>query len=279
MKRIQIANFFIGPREPLAIIAGPCMIESEDSCLFAAEQLKTICERLGVPLIFKSSYDKANRTCVHSFRGPGVEKGLRILERVKQELALPVDTDVHTVEEAQMAGEVVDLVQIPAFLCRQTDLVVAAGNTGRVVFVKKGQFMAPWTMKHIVEKIKSTGNDQIILGDRGASFGYGNLVADMRAIPIMQELGYPVAFDATHSVQLPGGAQTGGESKFIAPLARAAVAAGCECVFLETHPNPSKALSDAESQLDFEQFRLLVAQLHQLREVVLQWQASTALSS
>lgn len=255
IRNVIIDDFSIGEGEPLALLSGPCVIESEEQSLKVAEAILYICERLKINYIFKSSYDKANRSSIHSFRGPGIEEGLRILEKVKKTFGIPIVTDVHSPEEATMAGEVCDLLQIPAFLCRQTDLLAAAAKTGKPISVKKGQFMAPWDMGNVVEKIHECGNDQVILVDRGVSFGYNNLVSDMRAIPIMQGFGVPVCFDATHSVQLPGGAgsQSGGERQFIRILALAAIAAGANCLFMEAHPNPSKAKSDAASQMPLEE--------------------------
>jgi 2-dehydro-3-deoxyphosphooctonate aldolase (KDO 8-P synthase) len=220
--------------------------------------------------IYKSSYDKANRSSYHSFRGPGLEKGLKILEKIRCELDLPVLTDIHSPEEATAAGQVCDIIQIPAFLCRQTDLVTAAGKTGAVINVKKGQFMAPWDMSNVIDKIVATGNNQIILTDRGTSFGYNNLVSDMRTIPILQKTGYPVCFDASHSVQIPGGHGTtsGGEREFIPTLAKAAIAAGCDCLFLESHPNPSEAKSDKDSVYPFDQLKALMEELKKIYEVV-----------
>lgn len=270
MKRVAVKNFFIGPDEPLVIMSGPCVIESEEHCLKSAETLKKMFDHHQVRLIFKSSYDKANRTSYHSFRGPGLEKGLQILQRVQQELGLPVVTDVHSPEEARLAGEVCDILQIPAFLCRQTDLVTAAAETGAVINVKKGQFMAPWDMNNVVQKIVAAGNHKIILIDRGTSFGYNNLISDMRAIPIMQNFGYPVCFDATHSVQKPGGLgnKSGGEREFIPILTKAALAAGANCLFIESHPNPSEAMSDATSVMDFKDLNRLLPQFKQLYELI-----------
>lgn len=270
MHHVRIKNFSIGHKQPLAVMCGPCVIESEDHSMHAAEALKNIYSKLGIPLIFKSSYDKANRSSIHSFRGPGLEEGLRILERIKKELDLPIVTDVHSPEEATAAGEICDILQIPAFLCRQTSLISAAGHTGAVISVKKGQFMAPWDMGNVVDKLRSTGNNNIILIDRGTSFGYNNLVSDMRAIPIMQQFGVPVCFDATHSVQLPGGNGTssGGEREFIPVLAKAAIAAGANCLFLEAHPDPANAKSDASSVLSFDDLPRLLATLKRLYEVV-----------
>jgi len=271
MQLVPVDNFFIGEGQPLAVMSGPCVIESEDHCLRAAETLKTIfSKRPHINFIFKSSYDKANRSSLSSFRGPGLEEGLRILERVKNELELPIVTDIHTPEDAKAAGEICDIIQIPAFLCRQTDLLVAAAKTGAVVSVKKGQFMAPWDMGNVVEKIQESGNPKVILVDRGTTFGYNYLVNDMRCIPIMQAFGVPVCFDATHSVQLPGGqGQTsGGERQFIPTLAKAAVAAGANCVFMEAHPQPELAKSDAASVLDFRELPELLLKLEKLYGIV-----------
>lgn len=270
MKTVQIKDIEIGQGKPLAIMCGPCVIESEDHCLKAASFLKQLCEKLHIPLIFKSSYDKANRTAYHSFRGPGLEEGLRILQRVQNELGLPVVTDVHSPEEATAAGEVCDLLQIPAFLCRQTDLIVAAAQTGTAVSVKKGQFMAPLDMANVVKKIHQAGNDKVILVERGVSFGYNNLVCDMRSIPLMQQLGVPVCFDATHAVQLPGGQgeRSGGQREFIPVLAKAAVAAGANCLFIEAHPDPTNAKSDAASVMHFDALPALLGMLKKLYEVV-----------
>lgn len=272
MDQVLVKNFYIGKGHPLAVMSGPCVIEGEEHCLRAAEFLKKMFEKRRVNFIFKSSYDKANRTSINSFRGPGLEEGLRILERVKKEFDVPVLTDVHDAEHAQAVAEVCDIVQIPAFLCRQTDLVVAVANTGCVVNLKKGQFMAPWDMKNIVEKIRVSGNEKIILTDRGTTFGYNNLVSDMRAIPLMQGFGVPVCFDATHSVQLPGGlgGSSGGQREFIPVLAKAAIAAGADCLFMESHPDPMNAKSDAQSVLDFKDLPVLLNMLERLYEVVRQ---------
>jgi len=251
MKSFRIGDIEFGPGRPLFLIAGPCVIESEKLVMETAESLIEITNRLGIPLIFKSSYDKANRSASASFRGPGIKEGLRILRKVKEALGVPVLSDVHTPEEAETAAEVLDVLQIPAFLCRQTDLLAGAAETGRPINVKKGQFMAPWDMGNVVEKVESGGNRRILLTERGASFGYNNLVSDMRSIPIMRSLGYPVVFDATHSVQLPGGAgnASGGQREFVAPLARAAVAAGCDGLFMEVHPDPDHAPSDGPTMV------------------------------
>lgn len=272
MQEIDFKKFKMGKGHPLVILSGPCAIESEELALSSAKALKEICDLLGVNLVYKSSYDKANRSSVSSFRGVGLKKGLEILSRVKKEFGVPVVTDVHSPEDAKAAGEVCDVLQIPAFLCRQTDLILAAAETGAIINVKKGQFMAPWDMKNVVDKILSTGNKQIILTDRGASFGYNNLVSDMRAIPIMQNLGFPVCFDATHSVQIPGGHGTssGGQREFIPTLAKAAVAAGCNCLFMETHPNPEKALSDKDSVVPLKEMPSLLKTLNNLYKVIQQ---------
>lgn len=267
---IPVKDFFIGEGQPLTLISGPCVIESEKLCLESAAAIKEICSVLGINYIFKASYDKANRSSIHSYRGPGLDEGLRVLEKVKKELDLPVVTDIHTVEQAKKAGEVCDMLQIPAFLCRQTDLVVAAANTGKVISIKKGQFMAPWDMGNVVEKARSTGNEKVLLVDRGATFGYNNLVSDMRAIPVMQGFGVPVCFDATHSVQLPGGegASSGGQREFIATLARAAVAAGANALFMEAHPNPSQAKSDAAAQIPIEELPAVLETIVRIHEAL-----------
>lgn len=270
MQTVRFKKFSIGKGQPLAILSGPCVIESEDHCLMTAAELKRIFSKYSINLIFKASYDKANRSSYASFRGPGLEQGLRILEKVKKELDLPVVTDVHSAEEAQAAGEVCDLIQIPAFLCRQTDLITAAGKTGIPVTVKKGQFMAPWDMVNVVEKIRATGNHHIILTDRGTTFGYNNLVCDMRSIPIMQGFGVPVCFDATHAVQLPGGLghASGGQREYIPVLAKAALAAGANCLFMESHPNPAEAKSDASSVLDLKDLPALLNTLEKLYALI-----------
>ena len=271
MRRVPVKDFAIGKGEPLAVMCGPCAIESEEHCLNAAEKLKKMFAGRPMNFIFKSSYDKANRSSIHSFRGPGLEEGLRILEKVKTDLGLPVITDVHSPGEARAAGEVVDVIQIPAFLCRQTDLLVAAAKTGKAVSIKKGQFLAPWDMRHVIEKIRESGNDKAIAVDRGTSFGYNNLVSDFRAIPIMQDLGVPVCFDATHSVQLPGGMgdKSGGQREFIPYLAKAAIAVGVDSLFMEAHPDPDQAKSDAASVLSFDTLPNLLDQLQRLREAVI----------
>ncbi len=261
-------DFFQNGR--LTLISGPCVIESEESALYAAGFLKDLCKTLDINFIYKSSYDKANRSSIHSFRGPGIKEGLRILEKVKRAFDVPVLTDVHSPEEALLAGQVCDVIQIPAFLCRQTDLISAAASTGAIINVKKGQFMAPWDMKNVVEKIEEMGNSNIILTDRGTTFGYNNLVCDMRGIAILKKLGYPVCFDASHAVQLPGGNGTSssGEREFIPTLAKAAVAAGCNCLFIESHPRPSEAKSDKDSVYPFAEMETLLKEVKRIFEAV-----------
>ena len=273
---ISVGSAQLGSGAPLFLIAGPCVIESEAHAMKIAEAIARIAGDLGVPYIFKASYDKANRSSVKSFRGPGMQEGLRILRKIKAVVKVPVLTDIHEASQAGPAAEVADILQVPAFLARQTDLLVAAGETGRVVNVKKPQFAAPQDMANVVEKIASTGNTKIILTERGSSFGYQNLVVDMRGIPMMKKQGYPVVFDATHSVQLPGGQghASGGQPEFIEPLARAAVAAGVDGVFLETHDNPAAALSDGANALPLTQLAALLKRLKELGELVREWSES-----
>jgi len=263
VQEIDLGGVHGGGAHPHFLIAGPCVIESEQIVLDTAFQIAEIAKQVGFPFIFKSSYDKANRSSIHSFRGLGMENGLAILQKVKEKVQVPVLTDVHSVEEATQAGQVVDVLQIPAFLCRQTDLLVAAAKTGRVVNVKKGQFLSPWDMKNVVHKLVESGTKKIVLTERGASFGYNNLVVDMRSLPVMRGLGYPVVFDATHSVQLPGGGGTksSGQREFIAPLARAAAAAGCDGFFMEVHPDPDSALSDGPNMVPLDKLKELLQQL------------------
>ncbi|RME91981.1 MAG: 3-deoxy-8-phosphooctulonate synthase [Verrucomicrobia bacterium] len=258
-------------RRSLALIAGPCVIESEDLCLEVARTLQRVCRRLQVPYVFKASYDKANRSSVNSPRGPGLEAGLAVLERVRAEVGVPVLTDVHSPGEARRAAEVVDIVQIPAFLCRQTDLVRAAAETAAILNVKKGQFLAPEDMRQVVAKARAFGARRILLTERGASFGYHNLVADMRAIPIMQRTGCPVIFDATHSVQLPGagGDRSGGQREFAPVLAAAAVAAGADGLFIETHPEPDRALSDGPNMIPLSELPALLRRLVRIHHACL----------
>lgn len=270
MREVVVRKYIIGEKRPLTIICGPCVIESEDFALRAAAELQEIFSHTPFQFIFKASYDKANRTSIHSFRGPGIDQGLKILSRIQREFDLPVLTDIHTTEEALIAGEVCDVIQIPAFLCRQTDLIIAAGQTPAAVNVKKGQFVSPWDMKNVVEKLLACGKQNIILTDRGTSFGYNNLVSDMRAIPIMQSFGFPVCFDATHSAQLPGGLGTasGGQREFIPTLAKASIAAGANALFIEAHPDPAHAKSDAGTVMPYDALKTLLSQVERLYEAV-----------
>lgn len=270
MKTVTINNVSIGQGHPLVFIAGPCVIESYEGCMRLAEKLKNLFLAKGTPFIFKASYDKANRTSVKSYRGPGIEAGLKILAEIKRQLGVPILSDVHSEEDVSMAAETLDIIQIPAFLCRQTDLILAAAKTGKPVNIKKGQFLAPWDMKPLIEKVQSAGNERILLTERGASFGYNNLVSDMRSLVIMRQFGYPVIFDATHSVQLPGGQgnASGGEREMVPPLARAAVATGCDGLFLEVHETPEKGLSDAATMLPFADLSALVDQVLAIHAVV-----------
>jgi 2-dehydro-3-deoxyphosphooctonate aldolase (KDO 8-P synthase) len=251
VREIIIGNVKIGGKRPLALIAGPCVIEDEKTTLRCAERLMTITNGLSVPLIFKASFDKANRTSSTSYRGPGLKEGLRILAKVRESMGVPVLSDIHSIEQVRPASLVLDVIQVPAFLCRQTDLVVAVAETGKVVNIKKGQFLAPWDMGNVVEKAASAGNENIILTERGVSFGYNNLVSDMRSLPILRGLGYPVVYDATHSVQLPGGlgGSSGGQREFVEYLARAAVATGVDGIFLEVHEDPDSALCDGPNSV------------------------------
>ena len=251
MNTVKIVNFEMGAGNPLVLMAGPCVLEDYERCLFIGRTIRDITSRLGIPYIFKASFDKANRSSFHGFRGPGLEKGLEMLANIKKELGVPVVTDIHTELQPEPVSKVVDVLQIPAFLCRQTDLLNAAAKTGAVVNVKKGQFMAPKDMRNVVDKILEGGNSNIILTERGASFGYNNLVVDMRSFPIMRSFGYPVVFDATHSVQLPGGSGTssGGNRELAEYLARAAVGAGVDGLFMEVHDNPEEALCDGPNSI------------------------------
>ena len=274
-KEISLGSLRLGGGNPLFLIAGPCVIESETHAFAMAQKIAKIASDAGVPYIFKASYDKANRSSLKAFRGPGLKAGLRILGEIKSELKVPILTDIHDASQAEPAAEVCDVLQIPAFLARQTDLLIAAGKTGRVINVKKPQFLSPWDMGNVTEKVESTGNTKIILTERGASFGYHNLIVDMRSFPIMQRTGYPVVFDVTHSVQLPGGQghSSGGQPQFIEPLARAGVAAGVDGIFLETHDNPAKALSDGPNALPLSELLGLLTKLKGLSTVVRRWSA------
>ena len=270
MKEIIAGKIKIGRENPLILIAGPCVIESEKSALNTAEKLKYICAEINIPLIYKSSYDKANRTSVKSFRGLGIKKGLKILKKVRDKFNIPVLSDIHKEEEIEDAAEVLDIIQIPAFLSRQTDMIIKAAKTDRVVNVKKGQFLAPWDIKNIIDKVESTGNKKILITERGVSFGYNNLVADMRALPIMRSYGYPVIFDATHSLQLPSsaGSSSGGQREFVPHITRAAVAAGCDGIFMEIHPNPDKAPCDGPNMLKMDDLPHLLKQIKEIDGIV-----------
>jgi len=269
-KEITIAGTRLGGNNPIFIIAGPCVIENEDIVFYTAERLKEICRELGLPLLFKSSYDKANRTSLSSFRGPGIEKGLRILSEVRSRFKIPVISDVHSVEEVKLASQVLDAIQIPAFLSRQTDLILSASYTGKPVNIKKGQFLAPWDVKNIIDKFTSTGNHDLFITERGTSFGYNNLVVDFRGISIMRSFGYPIVFDVTHSLQLPGGqgSSSGGQREFAEPLARAAVAVGVDGLFIEVHPEPDRALCDGPNMLPVDNLPVLLRMIKHIHHVV-----------
>jgi len=270
-RRVAVtADLAIGGGAPLAFLAGPCVIESEAHAVRMAQAIQAICRRIGIPYVFKASFDKANRSSVRSFRGPGLEEGLRILRAVKQSVGVPVLSDIHEATQAEPAAEVLDILQIPAFLCRQTDLLVAAGRIGRVVNIKKGQFLAPWDIRLAADKVASTGNDKVLLTERGASFGYANLVVDFRSLAIMRGLGWPVVMDATHAVQLPGGEgdRSGGEAQFIPFLARAAAAVGIDALFCEVHDDPATAKSDGPNALRLDQVEPLLAQVRRIDAVV-----------
>lgn len=270
MNKVQIADFSIGGGEPLALLAGPCVLEDLDRCLYIGRTIKEIAYRLGMPYVFKASYDKANRSAFNSFRGPGLEKGVEMLKEIKRQLNVPIVTDVHETCQVEKAAEVADILQIPAFLCRQTDLLYAAAQTGRVVNVKKGQFMAPADMRNVVDKLLEGGCSRIMLTERGASFGYNNLVVDMRSFPIMRSFGYPVVFDATHSVQMPGGAGThsSGKREYVPYLTRAAVGAGVDALFLEVHDNPDEALSDGPNMVYLDKLEEILKDALAINEIV-----------
>ena len=265
MKDIKVGNVIFG-KDNLGIIAGPCVIENRDHSLEMSYAIKEVSEDVGIPIIFKSSFDKANRTSIKSFRGPGIQEGMRILSDVKTETGLKVLTDIHSPDQAGLVSDVVDIIQIPAFLSRQTDLLIAAAKTGKPINIKKGQFLAPWDVEHIVKKVEESGSQNILLTDRGTQFGYNNLVADMRAIPLMKQFGYPVIFDATHSAQLPGGSggHSSGMRDMIPTLARAAVAAGCNGVFMEVHNNVDNAKSDAATQWPLDKLATLLIELKKI---------------
>jgi 2-dehydro-3-deoxyphosphooctonate aldolase (KDO 8-P synthase) len=268
-KVVNVNGVKFGGNNPLALIAGPCVIESREGCMEIADKLVKMAKKQNIPLVFKASYDKANRTSINAYRGPGIAKGLEILAEIREKYNVPVLTDVHSIEEIHIASKVVDIIQLPAFLIRQTDLVVAAGESGAVVNVKKAQFLAPWDMKNVVKKLEETGNTKIMLTERGASFGYNTLVADMRSLVILREMGYPVIFDATHSVQSPGGKgdSSGGDGRFAPYLAKAAAAVGVDGMFIETHPEPEKALSDGPNMIPTGELSNLWKKLNAINEV------------
>ncbi|HOC02788.1 MAG TPA: 3-deoxy-8-phosphooctulonate synthase [Candidatus Ratteibacteria bacterium] len=269
MNKVRVANCVFGGSR-LCLIAGPCVLENKEISLIIAEDLKKLTDRFGVGYVFKGSFDKANRSSIKSFRGPGIEEGLNILSLIKRKIGVPVLTDIHCINQIEPVSEVVDIIQIPAFLCRQTDLLINAGKTGKPVNVKKGQFMSPWETKNIVEKLTFSGCKKILLTERGTTFGYNNLVVDFRSLPVMRSYGWPVIFDGTHSVQQPGalGCSSGGNRDFVPYLCRAAVAVGCDAVFLEVHPDPEKALSDAANTISLSSVRKILEQLIRIWDVV-----------
>lgn len=269
MRQVCLRNIKIGNKHPLVLIAGPCVIESEKHCLRMAEAIKDIAVKAGIPYIFKSSFDKANRLSIGSYRGPGIKSGLKILKKIKDKLRIPILSDVHCQREITEASEVLDIIQIPALLCRQTDILVAAAKTGRVVNIKKGQFLAPWDILSIIKKVESAGNKNILITERGFCFGYNNLVTDFRALAIMRDFGYPVIYDATHSVQLPGGKgdSSGGQREFVAGLSRAAVAFGCDGLFLEVHQDPDKAPCDGPNMINLQSLERLLKQIKKIETV------------
>jgi 2-dehydro-3-deoxyphosphooctonate aldolase (KDO 8-P synthase) len=269
-REVSVNSVTIGGNRPLVLVAGPCVIEAEEVTLRIARGIKEIASRVGMDVIFKSSYDKANRSSIHSFRGPGLDEGLGILRRVKEELHLPLLSDVHRFEEIEKASALLDVIQIPAFLCRQTDLIVEVAKTGKAVNIKKGPFLAPWDMRNVIEKVTSTGNENLLLTERGTSFGYNNLVSDMRSLAIMRSFGYPVVYDVTHSVQLPGsiGDRSGGQRELVPPLARAATAVGIDALFMEVHEDPSRALCDGPNTVSLDVMASLLAQVKGIDRIV-----------
>lgn len=269
-KVIKVGKIKIGGNNPVVIIAGPCAIEEEKECFYLAEKLKKILQEVSLPFIFKASYDKANRSSISSYRGPGMKEGLRILKNIKKELKIPVLSDVHETYQIEESAEVLDILQIPAYLCRQTDLIVGLAKTGKVINVKKGQFLAPWDIKNIIEKIRSTNNEKILLTERGVVYGYNNLVVDMCSLPVMRQTGYPVVFDVTHSVQLPGGAgsTSSGRREFIPYLARAAAACGIDALFMEVHQNPDIALSDGGNMVKLQDVKNILQQVKKIDKLV-----------
>jgi 2-dehydro-3-deoxyphosphooctonate aldolase (KDO 8-P synthase) len=268
MREVKVGNIRVGAGNPLVLIAGPCVIESEQATLETAKRIKDIAAKKKIPFIFKSSFDKANRLSIDSYRGPGIKKGLDILYKVKQKLKISVLSDIHCQKEISSAAEVLDIIQIPAFLCRQTDIVVSVAKTGKVVNIKKGQFLAPWDISPIIKKVESAGNKNILITERGVSFGYNNLVSDLRSLKIMRDFGYPVIYDATHSLQLPGGKgnSSSGQREFVSGLSRAAAAFGCDGLFLEVHPDPDKALCDGPNMIDLKELDKLLSQVKKIED-------------
>jgi len=274
MEEVRVGEIRIGRGNPLVLIAGPCVIENERVTFETAEKLKKVCMGLGISFIFKCSYDKANRTSLSSFRGPGLEKGLKILKEVKKTFSVPILSDIHSLEEIKAASQVLDVLQIPAFLCRQTDLIHSSSQTGKPVNIKKGPFLSPWDVKPIIEKFISTGNQNLLITERGTSFGYNNLIVDFRGLPAMRSFGYPIIFDVTHSIQLPGGHgnHSGGQREFAAPLAKAAVAAGVEGLFIEAHPSPEQALCDGPNMIPLSEIEDLLRQAKAIHDLVRAWE-------
>ncbi len=270
MHTIKIKNIEIGENKPFVLISGPCVIESEESCFFIAEKLLEITTKLNIPFIFKASFDKANRSSINSYRGPGLQEGLKILKKLKDAYSIPITTDIHETSQIKEVSKIIDIIQIPAFLCRQTDLLVKSAKTGLPINIKKGQFLAPWDVKNIIVKINSVNNSNIIITERGTTFGYNNLVVDMKSIPIMKSFGYPICFDATHSLQLPGAAGTssGGMREYVPHLVRAAVAVGIEALFLETHPDPDLALSDGLNMANLNEVETILKQAKEIDSIV-----------
>lgn len=270
MHIVKVGDYLVGQGHPMMLMAGPCVLEGYERSLAIGKRAKAICEELGIPYVFKASFDKANRSSVFSFRGPGIDEGLEILAQIKKDLQVPVVTDIHEPWQCEKAAEVVDIMQIPAFLCRQTDLVYTAAKTGRTINVKKGQFLAPWDMKNVIKKVEEAGNQNLLLTERGASFGYNTLVTDMRGLAIMRELGYPVVMDATHSVQIPGGQGTssGGQSQYVPHMARAAAAVGVDALFLEVHDNPAEALSDGPNMVKLDNLKKLLQDVIAIDKIV-----------
>jgi 2-dehydro-3-deoxyphosphooctonate aldolase (KDO 8-P synthase) len=269
MKPVTLGSIKIGSKNPIVLIAGPCVIEDEESTIRHAEGIRKSADKLKIPFVFKSSYDKANRTSIKSYRGPGLDEGLKILKKVKEDIDVFVSSDIHTVEEAKKAAEVLDIIQIPAFLSRQTSLIIEAAKTGKIVNIKKGQFLSPWDIKHVIEKVRSTGNDKVLITERGSSFGYNNLVSDFRSIVIMKDLGIPVIYDASHSIQMPGGLgeKSGGDKKFISPLILAASAVGADGIFVEVHENPDQALCDGPNMLPLEELEGVLSTVKEIEKI------------